>query len=198
MTMRDLIPWGRRDRSAPVPQFDPDEVSASLRNDVLTVTAGTRSDAERAVRRIPIRGDAMPTVPSFSALPPDAEAIVYRPARSPMTSGRAQSREWVLEFLPRSAPAVEPLMGWTSSDDPLSSVRIRFPSAEAAERYAERQGLRYAVRRERTRAGMTGGDGRAAGVRRRRRAVRTPPEPPLRGAPAARPWHPEFVEAVAA
>ena len=140
----------------------------------------------------------MARVTSFSALPPDAEAIVYRPARSPMTSGRARSREWLLEFVPRSAPAVEPLVGWTSSEDPLSSVRLRFPSAEAAERYAERQGLSYVVRRERGRAGARGGGRDRGRTPRRFGGARPPPEPPLRGAPAVRLWHPELVEAVAA
>lgn len=140
----------------------------------------------------------MMIVTPLSGLPADAEAIIYRPARSPMTSGRARTRLWVLEFLPRSAAALEPLMGWTSSDDPLSSVRIGFPNAEAAQRYAERQGLSYTVRRERGRGGVRGG-GRDRGRQPPRSGgVRPPPEPPLRGAPAARPWRPELAEAIAA
>jgi HSP20 family protein len=37
------------------PDVDPDKVSASFRNGVLTVTVGKRPEAERAVRRIPIK-----------------------------------------------------------------------------------------------------------------------------------------------
>ena len=139
----------------------------------------------------------MTIVTPFFGLPADAQAIIDRAARSPMTSGRARTRDWMLEFLPRSAPTLEPLMGWTSSEDPLLSVRLGFPSAEAAERYAQGQGLSYAVRRECGRAGARGRRG-PAGAPRRAGHGRTPPEPPLRGAPAARPWRPELVEAVAA
>ena len=51
-----------------------------------------------------------PTLPSF---PPDARAVIYRPSRSVMTSGRANTCNWVLEFEPRSAqcPAGNPPEG---------------------------------------------------------------------------------------
>ena len=53
-----------------------------------------------------------PTLPSF---PPDARAVIYRPSRSVMTSGRANTCNWVLEFEPRSREFIEPLMGWTAA-----------------------------------------------------------------------------------
>ena len=47
---------GQFQRSIPLgPDVDPDKVSASFRNGVLTVTVGKRPEAERAVRRIPIK-----------------------------------------------------------------------------------------------------------------------------------------------
>ena|SRR5947209_6235777 len=73
-------------------------------------------------------------------------AIIYRPAKSAMTSGRARTKQWVLEFEPQSAPFIEPLMGWTGSADPLAHVRLSFPTREAAVAYAERQGLAYELR----------------------------------------------------
>lgn len=73
-------------------------------------------------------------------------AIIYKPAKSAMTSGRARTKRWLLEFAPQSAPFIEPLMGWTGSTDPLASVRLCFPTREAAIAYAERQGLDYDVR----------------------------------------------------
>ncbi len=80
-----------------------------------------------------------------SAFPADADAIIYRPARSAMTSGRASTHRWILEFAPRSAPFIEPLMGWTGGTDPLRHVRLSFASRQAAVAYARRQGLRFTV-----------------------------------------------------
>jgi ETC complex I subunit conserved region len=79
------------------------------------------------------------------AFPPDAMATIYRPARSAMTSGTANTRRWKLRFEPRTAPFVEPLMGWTGGTDTLSQVELDFPSAEAAVAYAKRQGLNFVV-----------------------------------------------------
>jgi hypothetical protein len=75
-------------------------------------------------------------------------AVIYKPAKSAMTSGRAGTKRWLLEFEPQSAPFIEPLMGWTGSADPLAQVRLTFPSREAAVAYAKRQGLDYEVREE--------------------------------------------------
>jgi hypothetical protein len=82
---------------------------------------------------------------TFSSFPDDAIAVIYKPARSAMTSGTARTRDWKLRFEPRSAPFVEPLMGWTGNDDTLAQVELSFPSAEAAIAYARRQGLQFIV-----------------------------------------------------
>ena len=58
-----------------------------------------------------------------------------------MQSGSAKTQQWVLEFAPASAREVDPLMGWTSSDDMQSQVRLRFDSRAAAEAYAAAQGI---------------------------------------------------------
>jgi hypothetical protein len=63
-----------------------------------------------------------------------------------MTSGRAGTKQWRLEYEPQSAPFIEPLMGWTGSTDPMAHMWLSFPSREAAVAYAERQGLEYEVR----------------------------------------------------
>ena len=84
------------------------------------------------------------TVPA--RVPAGKRALIYRPAKSAMTSGRAGTRRWILEFEPQSAPFIEPLMGWTGSTDPMAQMRLSFPTREAAVAYAQRQGLDYEVR----------------------------------------------------
>ena len=79
------------------------------------------------------------------AFPPDTTAIIYRPARSAMTSGKANIRSWKLRFEQRAASFIEPLMGWTGGTDTLSQVELDFPSAEAAVAYAKRQHLNIVV-----------------------------------------------------
>jgi ETC complex I subunit conserved region len=80
-----------------------------------------------------------------SVFPRDALAVIYKPAPSPMTSGRAHTAQWKLRFERRSPPCIEPLMGWTGDDDPLTQVELSFPSVESAIAYARRQGLQFSV-----------------------------------------------------
>jgi hypothetical protein len=86
-----------------------------------------------------------PGVPMASTFPADVVAVIYRTARSAMTSGTANSRNWKLRFERRSPPFVEPLMGWTGGDDTLAQVEMTFPSAQAAIAYAHRQGLKFVL-----------------------------------------------------
>jgi NADH dehydrogenase len=68
-------------------------------------------------------------------------ARIFKPARNAMTSGMAKTRKWVLEYAQGSSREVDPLMGWTSSDDTQTQVRLRFDSKEAALSYAEAHGI---------------------------------------------------------
>ncbi len=72
-------------------------------------------------------------------------ARIFQPARTAMQSGTAKAKGWVLEFAPASARAVDPLMGWTSSEDTQSQVRLRFDSRAAAEDYARTRGIEFEV-----------------------------------------------------
>ncbi|HMO09402.1 MAG TPA: ETC complex I subunit [Paracoccaceae bacterium] len=78
-------------------------------------------------------------------------ARIYQPARTAMQSGQAKTQEWLLDYAPASARAVDPLMGWTSSDDTQAQVRLRFPTLEAAEAYARDKGIDYVVTRPKPR-----------------------------------------------
>jgi hypothetical protein len=62
-----------------------------------------------------------------------------------MTSGKANTRHWKLRFERRTPPFIEPLMGWTGGDDPLTQVELIFPTRESAVAYAERQGFTFIV-----------------------------------------------------
>ena len=79
-------------------------------------------------------------------------ARIYRPARNAMTSGMAKTRKWVLEYAPNSAREIDPLMGWTSSDDTQSQVRIRFDTRQEALDYARESGIQVVVNEPKPRA----------------------------------------------
>lgn len=68
-------------------------------------------------------------------------ARIYQPAKTAMSSGQAKTRTWILDFAPDSPRSVDPLMGWTSTSDMQSQVRLRFDSKEAALAYAREHGI---------------------------------------------------------
>ena len=72
-------------------------------------------------------------------------ARIYQPARNAMQSGTAKTKGWVLEFAQSSAREVDPLMGWTSSTDTATQVKLRFETREDAEDYARANGLEFEV-----------------------------------------------------
>lgn len=72
-------------------------------------------------------------------------ARIYQPARNAMQSGTAKTKGWVLEFAQSSAREVDPLMGWTSSTDTATQVKLRFETREDAEDYARSNGLEFEV-----------------------------------------------------
>ena len=77
---------------------------------------------------------------------------IYKPARNAMQSGVARTKEWVLVYPAADAREIDPLMGWTSSDDTQSQVRLRFETRKQAEDYAREKGLDYVVTEPHARA----------------------------------------------
>ena len=72
-------------------------------------------------------------------------ARIFRPAKTAMQSGRAKTKEWMLDYEPDQPSEVEPLMGWTSSTDMNRQVQLHFDSKEEAVAYCERNGIAYQV-----------------------------------------------------
>ena len=72
-------------------------------------------------------------------------ARIFRPAKNAMQSGKARSKQWVLEYEPEKPRTIDPLMGWTSSGDMKQQLTIRFHTREEAVAYCEREGIPYHV-----------------------------------------------------
>lgn len=72
-------------------------------------------------------------------------ARIYQIQKNAMQSGKARTQTWVLEYVPVEAKRPDPLTGWAGSGDTQSQVKLSFPSLEAAQAYADREGIAYAL-----------------------------------------------------
>ena len=54
-----------------------------------------------------------------------------------MQSGLGQTSKWILEFETNN-PTKNPLMGWESSDDTLTELKLEFSTKELAMDYAKK------------------------------------------------------------
>jgi hypothetical protein len=72
-------------------------------------------------------------------------ARIFSPTKTAMQSGKSKTGYWVLEFDPEQPRKIDPLMGYTTSGDMKSQIRLSFDTREDAVAYAERQGLSYRV-----------------------------------------------------
>ena len=59
-----------------------------------------------------------------------------------MQSGINNSKNWIIEFI-TNKPGINPLMGWESSTDTLSEVKLEFSTKELAVNYAKNNKLDF-------------------------------------------------------
>jgi|UniRef100_UPI0035C99881 hypothetical protein len=72
-------------------------------------------------------------------------ARIYQRPKNALSSGRARTTSWVLDFAPAEAKQPDPLTGWAGSGDTRDQLRLTFPSQDAAIAYAEREGLAFTI-----------------------------------------------------
>ena len=70
------------------------------------------------------------------------KAIIYIPNKNPMQSGMAKNDKWILEFKTKD-PTKNPLMGWESSSDTLTELKLEFSYKELAINYANKKKIDY-------------------------------------------------------
>ena len=61
-----------------------------------------------------------------------------------MQSGTGKGNNWILEFITKD-PTKNPLMGWESSSDTLSELRLEFSSRELAINYAKKKKIDFEI-----------------------------------------------------
>ena len=72
------------------------------------------------------------------------KAKIYIPNKNPMQSGLSKSNKWVLEFK-TDDPTKNPLMGWESSSDTYTELKLEFSSKELAINYAKKKKIDFEV-----------------------------------------------------
>ena len=59
-----------------------------------------------------------------------------------MQSGLKKFDKWILEYITND-PTINPLMGWESSDDTLSELKIEFANKDLAVEYAKKNKIEF-------------------------------------------------------
>ena len=72
------------------------------------------------------------------------KAKIYKPNKNPMQSGTGKSDKWILEYVTND-PTNNPLMGWESSNDTYSELKLEFSSKELAVNYAKKKKINYEI-----------------------------------------------------
>ena len=72
------------------------------------------------------------------------KAKIYKPTKTAMQSGIRNTKNWILEF-DTLDQEVNPLMGWDSSKDTMSEVRLEFSSKDEAVNYAKKNNVNYYI-----------------------------------------------------
>ena len=72
------------------------------------------------------------------------KAKIYIPNKSSMQSGLGKSNKWILEY-EINDPTKNPLMGWESSNDTYSELKLEFSTKELAINYAKKKKINFEI-----------------------------------------------------
>ena len=78
------------------------------------------------------------------------KAKIYKPSKTAMQSGIKKFDKWIIEFI-TDEPGINPLMGWESSTDTYSEIKLEFKSKELAIEYAKKNKIDYELIEPKTR-----------------------------------------------
>ena len=72
------------------------------------------------------------------------KAKIYKPSKTAMQSGLKKFDKWIIEYITND-PGTNPLMGWESSTDTYSELKLEFSSKELAIEYAKKNKIDFEV-----------------------------------------------------
>ena len=71
-------------------------------------------------------------------------AKIYKPTKTAMQSGDRNTKNWLLEFDTLNT-GINPLMGWETSNDTMSEVKLEFSTKEQAINFAKKNNIIYYI-----------------------------------------------------
>ena len=72
------------------------------------------------------------------------KAKIYKPSKTAMQSGLKKFDKWIIEYIDDD-PGINPLMGWESSTDTYSELKLEFSTKELAIEYAKKNKIDFEV-----------------------------------------------------
>ena len=72
------------------------------------------------------------------------KAKIYKPSKTVMQSGLKKNNKWILEYITMQT-GINPLMGWESSTDTLSELRLEFSTKDLAIEYAKKNKVQFEI-----------------------------------------------------
>ena len=70
------------------------------------------------------------------------KAKIYKPNKTAMQSGFGKTNKWILEFDTKD-PTKNPLMGWESSSDTYTELKMEFSTKDLAINYAKKKKIDF-------------------------------------------------------
>ena len=70
---------------------------------------------------------------------------IYKPAKTAMQSGQGKTKKWLAEYISETDIVKDSLMGWNSSLDTQSQIKIVFESKEQAISWAKKNNYQFYV-----------------------------------------------------
>ena len=70
------------------------------------------------------------------------KAKIYKPTKTSMQSGFGKTKRWILEYIDDSI-SINPLMGWESSSNTLSELKLFFDTKDQAIEYANKNKIEF-------------------------------------------------------
>ena len=72
------------------------------------------------------------------------KAIIFKPSKTAVQSGIANTNKWIFKYITKD-PGVNPLMGWESSSDTLTELKLEYSSKDKAIEYAKKNKIKFEI-----------------------------------------------------
>ena len=72
------------------------------------------------------------------------KAKIYKPSKTAMQSGTKKYDKWIIEYITEK-PGINPLMGWESSTDTLTELKLEFSTKALAIEYAKKNKINFEI-----------------------------------------------------